>query len=170
VAQRTTPHLGVALLSLATALAVLAPAAHAEVCPNEQLRAETNSTRLPDCRVYQQVSPQNKNGQQAGGSVAIQEGRTEDSPTYGVASADGHSVGYGVSGGEGIGTTPTGFDEFAASRLKPEGWQTTSAIPHGRGFLGFFENHVSEFTPSPDFSHYLFSADGPYVGPPALKR
>jgi hypothetical protein len=44
-----------------------APAAPpVQSCPNETLRVENNSTKLPECRAYEQVSPVDKNGYDAG--------------------------------------------------------------------------------------------------------
>jgi hypothetical protein len=47
----------IAVLAGTALLAFLPTAARAEACPNENFRAEDNSTRLPDCRAYEMVSP-----------------------------------------------------------------------------------------------------------------
>jgi hypothetical protein len=49
-----------ALVSALASLVLFATAASAESCPNEQLRQESNSANLPDCRAYVQVSPSDK--------------------------------------------------------------------------------------------------------------
>jgi hypothetical protein len=52
-----------ALASVSTAgLVFSAAAALAEDCPNAALRAESNSTRLPECRAYEMVTPLYKQG------------------------------------------------------------------------------------------------------------
>ncbi len=56
-------RLSVVSLALATCLlAIPAAGASADTCPNETLRAETNSGRLPDCRAYELVTPPYKEG------------------------------------------------------------------------------------------------------------
>jgi hypothetical protein len=59
--------LPVVLLAFCTAAAlaagsVLAPAAHAAGCFDEQVRQARGSAALPDCRAYEMVTPQDKNG------------------------------------------------------------------------------------------------------------
>jgi len=130
-------------------------------CPNEQIRAGDSSEGLPNCRAYELVSPVEKQG----GNVGVIPGQ-EEGPGYGVAKGDGEAVAYTNGGGVGIGSTPTGFEEYLLSRRLPTGWITGAALPRGQGHLGFVEDHVTEFNPSPDFSHFLFSAAGPFVAPP----
>jgi hypothetical protein len=68
-----------------------APAGPAtESCPNATLRSENNSTELPDCRAYEQVSPVDKNGYDAGtisilpGYVAAEDGSALSFESYGA--------------------------------------------------------------------------------------
>jgi hypothetical protein len=51
----------VVMLSGATVLAVLSPAAFAESCPNAELRVGPSAS-LPECRAYEQVTPVEKGG------------------------------------------------------------------------------------------------------------
>ena len=45
-------------------------------CPNEHLRKENNSLSLPECRAYEQVSPQNKNSGEASLGGFTEDGNT----------------------------------------------------------------------------------------------
>jgi uncharacterized repeat protein (TIGR01451 family) len=47
-------------------LAIPAAGASADACPNETVRTETNSGRLPDCRAYEMVTPPYKEGATVG--------------------------------------------------------------------------------------------------------
>lgn len=59
-------------LTLVFTLTTGTPAAGAEACPNEQIRAEqVYGLRLPDCRAYEQVSPAQKNLTDAVGEPEI---------------------------------------------------------------------------------------------------
>jgi hypothetical protein len=58
------------VLSTAVAsLALFATGASAEGCPNEAVRQEQHAQGLPDCRAWEQVSPQQKFGYSVGGNA-----------------------------------------------------------------------------------------------------
>lgn len=62
--------LRVGLTTVLMVAAVTAPAATAQACPNESVKeSEPYAFYLPDCRAYEQVSPVNKNGNDALGEV-----------------------------------------------------------------------------------------------------
>jgi hypothetical protein len=100
----------VATLGLATTPAL------AEDCPNAALRAQNNSTQLPDCRAYEQVSPVFKEGY---------------APTPRVFNDDGRlsyiSNGNYDNNGNGTAAVPGG-NAYLATRTG-SGWSTTSPAP-----------------------------------------
>ncbi|MGA7703919.1 MAG: hypothetical protein WB998_03375 [Solirubrobacteraceae bacterium] len=126
---------------------------------------------LPDGRVYEQVSPSNKHGYQAGAS-----GRTEETPQevfvyFSVASPDGNAVSFG-SKGPAANVNASGLSQnFVAERIG-HGW--TSRSTTGRG-LGQNERLSLLFeTPkwleySPDLSHLAYIVNQAQVdGAPAI--
>jgi hypothetical protein len=107
------------LVALGTWLAP--PAARAESCPNEPLRArQVHAMELPDCRAYEQVSPVDKNGVNAvGGSGVVQ------------ASPDGAGVTYASESPFPQATGSQGGPPFylSARSLSPEEWSTFGLTP-----------------------------------------
>jgi WD40-like Beta Propeller Repeat len=107
-----------AVLGSLLALVAGACSAVAAVCPNEQLRVETNSLGLPECRAYELVSPPVKDfpvGAPISGDVAI-------------AAAGGGKIVYNTSGplpGSVSGT----LEDYYLSNRTATGWQTTPISP-----------------------------------------
>jgi hypothetical protein len=102
--------------------AMTAPALAAE-CPNEQLRIESNSTRLPECRAYELVTPAYKEG---------------FAPSGGFKFTDDGSFAYTSNGnfaGDGLG----GKDNEYVARRSPSGWQSTSLNPSGPDYFSLGE-------------------------------
>jgi hypothetical protein len=124
---RRRPTHGIAAIcaSLIATAAVFAgsaaPAVAAE-CANEQLRAENNSTALPDCRAYERVTPVFKNG-----------GNLE---SFGFV-ADGPRVGIGGIGNF-AGTPGSGFlgTNYESLRTGSAGWATTPLSAPASIFVG----------------------------------
>jgi hypothetical protein len=145
-----------AVLGLTALLGGNAPSAGAEeACPNEAIREEQHSTYLPDCRAYELVSPQDKNG----GEVALDSTRTR-------ASASGDAVEFS-SGNAFADPHGTGIvSEYISQRNgapKTQGWSTHAISPNQEpGTLeevanGNFEaRYLGEF--SPDLNAGVFLA------------
>ena len=111
----TTP-----LVLIATCIAMCvftAPVLASGACPNETIREEQDSTGLPDCRAWEQVSPVDKNG---GDVMAV-------SP-FTRAAADGNAVQYSsLSGfGEVLGS---GVSFAYLAERGPGGWLTHGISP-----------------------------------------
>ncbi len=109
---------------------------------------------LPDGRVYEQVSPANKNGNVVGDPAVNPEG------TFGLASEDGNAAVFVGTGA--MGTSFTGMINDFVARRSASGWTTSSAIPREQGEIGISSAPLT-IVPSSDFSRFLFSAVVPFV-------
>ena len=116
---------------------------------------------LPDSRVYEQVSPTQKNGNQAGAtSSAFLTGAANH---YGIASPEGNSVLY-------EGTGPMGESPWAASlwfvstkNTGGPGWRTRAVLPAAQQSLGEIggllkAKNVYLVQPSRDLSRTMLEA------------
>ena len=118
------------LLAFAATLGLLAslgasPALAAEPCPNEALRTGP-SANLPDCRAYEQVSPPDKNGNDALGRPGL----TQSSPS-------GEAVTYGSLGPFPGVPGSSEYPTYLAARASGEGgWSTRGLLPQTQGSQG----------------------------------
>jgi hypothetical protein len=124
-------------------LAVAATVASVLVCTC------TPAIAAPDGRVYEEVSPANKDGNSV---------RGED---IGLASEDGNSAVFVGTGG--MGTAYGGLTEAFVSRRTASGWATSSTRPVQPGEANIFGGRPLTLVPSSDFSHFLFTTLGAYV-------
>ncbi len=109
---------------------------------------------LPNGRVYEQVSPQNKHGNEAGGVVFH--------PPFIVTGIGGNEAVFSTSGT--VGESPTGFTEYSIARREPAGWQSHSAIPRGHGTQAVFVTNPQQGLGfNSDLTATLFGAEDAYV-------
>jgi len=151
------------------ALGASAAPALADGCPNEQLRSENNSTRLPECRAYEMVTP------------LYNEGFKLENPSFNDEGAVAYtSIGNFAGGGIGALT-----NQYVARRSSA-GWATTSLVPspaiyeetHSRSTEGMSPDFRSslwiarrgEAPADDDWFYYLRAPDGSMtrVGPGAI--
>jgi hypothetical protein len=123
-------------------LATLSPPQAFGSCPNDSLRSDRPSEKLPDCRAYEQASPVNKNGVDIGGQTAFLK-----------ASPSGDAVSFmtlsGLPGGDGGQEIP-----LYLARRDPFGWSTQGLLPPAS-----FGEEVFYRGWTPDFSQVFSVAD-----------
>ena len=122
LARRAASALTVAAAAAATALSLTTAPASADDCPNAALRAQNNSTQLPDCRAYELVSPVFKEG-----FAAAPIGFTDDGRLSYL------SNGNYANNGNGNGGFPGG-NAYLATRTG-SGWSTSALAPSGPDFV-----------------------------------
>ena len=118
---------------------------------------------LPDGRVYELVSPANKNGNEAG---ATSLGTVETGPKqhYGYASPDGDSVLFEGTGP--MGESPSPDSNVFVARRSTGGWSTRALEPaaqHG-GRSVPLDARATYVDPAPDLSHAMVVAGGWTLG------
>jgi hypothetical protein len=134
---------------VAGVLALTAAPALAAECPNEQLRVENNSLKLPDCRAYELVSPADKSGG-VGGVLNFEWGHQAPNPMQ--ATSDGSGIVYS---GEHFFEPQVGrLVEYASSR-NIGGWGTVGVTPFGQES----DNFSTIVASSANLSSYLVTTE-----------
>jgi hypothetical protein len=141
----------------AGALGISATPAFAGDCPNEQLRSENSSTRLPECRAYEMVTP------------LYTEGFPVENAFFSAAGA----VGYITSGSFADNASDYLVNQYVATRSSA-GWTSTSPNPPATTFrtqIGLGADALSadlryalwraqRLEPPADAGYYLRGPDG----------
>jgi hypothetical protein len=164
-----TPRSATGLVVLLAALLCLAGSGASAVLPASASAFATiegppifsSAPGLPDGRAYEQVSPADKSGNEAGGSsnAGYDAGANDH---YGLASADGNAVLFEGTGP--MGESPSDSSKWFVATKKPNepGWSTRSLLP--ATISGELGNGLesSYLDPSSDLSHAMVE-DPPLV-------
>jgi hypothetical protein len=164
-ARRLAVIVAVSLCSLAAGLALGAPAAFAETCPNEAARSGPSAS-LPECRAYEMVTPADKSS--IANDMSFTSGATEEA----IPAVDGNRIAVDTNV-EGLGQTPDPYRSLVVFTRTPNGWQTQSMAPPNLGaaeveLLGTGFDPPYTFTP--DLSLVAFNTTDPYHYPETLVR
>jgi hypothetical protein len=115
------------VLGLAAFLGISAPSAGAQACPNAGLRTGP-SGNLPDCRAYEQVSPQDKNG--SGELIGMR------------STPDGNGVAFISFNAFSDSPSDVYIAAYHATR-SADGWSTQGVSPpSGTGLANLFDEHI----------------------------
>jgi hypothetical protein len=120
---------------------------------------------LPDGRVYEQVSPANKNGNSAGVNLLNGE-QNNRQPWYAFATANGNGILFGGDGPMGE-SVSSGIDHVFIARRNSSGWHTISAMPRDADNTAhILSSWPMMVDPSPDLTQLAFIAEQPFAPPP----
>jgi hypothetical protein len=161
-----------ATVSLAAGLAAIGVASPAPANADATIAPPpiySTAPGLPDNRVYEQVSPTDKNGNDAGAStnVGLQYGGLAH---YALATADGNGVLFEGSGA--MGETAAGYNLYFEAQRSAAGWSTRAIMPRAQeptvgGTIVVQPKYVD---PSSDLSHVMFDPrGGRFATPPNAK-
>jgi Tol biopolymer transport system component len=140
------------------ALFALPAVARAEAgCPNEQLRVETHSTSLPDCRAYELVTPPFKYGQIVGEPIVT----TSGSSVAFVSLGEFNEAGNDATAEGGTYVDSRGASGWSSSPVSPSAEQ----FQFGLGISGTSSQRGETADFNPDLSRSLFVA-APVSGKP----
>ncbi len=114
---------------------------------------------LPDGRVYEQVSPVDKNGNSAGANPLQQyDSGFGGNHHFALAAPDGNSVLFEATGP--IGEASAGYNTYFVARRSSGGWTTRAVTPRAQQAspeIGGIVDTLPEYLdPSPDLSHAVF--------------
>ena len=118
LARRAASVVTTLAAAAAATLSLAAAPALAGDCPNAALRAQNNSTQLPDCRAYELVSPVFKEG-----FASALTGFTDDGRVSYLSNGNFADNGLGAA-------ALPGGNQYMAVR-SASGWATTALAPHG---------------------------------------
>ena len=149
-------------------LGVVLPAGAGAYSTTEGPPTYSSASGLPDGRVYEQVSPANKDGNEAGAAVTSLVAAEQH---YALAAPNGNSVLFEGTGA--MGESPTAASAyFVASKNKSgPGWTTRALMPRAQQPAEKLSPFVSKLfysvDPSQDLSRAMFLAiAGEYALPP----
>lgn len=120
----------------------------------------SSASGLPDGRVYEQVSPPNKDGNQAGAGTDEQSnGPGTGQERYALAAPDGDSVLFEGTGP--MGETAAAYNTYFVATRSSGGWSTRSVMPSaqqsGAELGGTAGVSASLLDPSSDLSHVMYT-------------
>jgi hypothetical protein len=125
---------------------------------------------LPDGRVYEEVSPPDKHGYQAGAAARAPYEPHKVNILFSVASPDGNAVAFGSSGPAGE-TDSSGLNENFVAEYTTHGWTSRSSTARGLGQnenLSLFAEEANWREYSPDLKHLAYETEAAAVeGAPA---
>jgi len=161
-----SPRALLARVSLVTSLAAVAVAlpatagAYATIAPPPNY---STAPGLPDGRVYEQVSPANKNGNEAGVGTGRYLGALSH---YALAAADGNGVLFEGTGA--MGEATAGYNLYFEAQRSAAGWRTRAIMPRTQQPTTEGTLFVEPFSvdPSSDLSHVVFAAEHATYAPP----
>jgi hypothetical protein len=170
-ASMFTSLLGVLVVATsALGLTVAVPATAGAYATIEGPPIYSSAPGLPDGRVYEQVSPVNKNGNSAGATTLPEAAGAIAGTTdhYGFAAADGDSVLFEGTGPMGEAATAINPYFVATKNRGAAGWSTHGVTPRVQQQLSEVAgNKLRYVDPSADLSHVMFRAkEGTYALPP----